>query len=136
MPTKSPDAEWIDVHLINYVNAATRSRDWFEAADELQIAVDLLKPQVERWWVDLIAWHKQKRGEDPPDEAVKFPSNGCHSITMMLMAFVVENLGGGSFRSVEGNTSFDNAGSQSNGGCVAVRTRSIRDVGAIARPAY
>lgn len=39
----------------------------------------------------------------------------------------------GTFRTVEGNTSTGSAGSQSNGGCVAARTRSKRDVVAFLR---
>ncbi len=37
---------------------------------------------------------------------------------------------------VEGNTSATSAGSQSNGGCVAVKKRAISDFTAIGRPAY
>lgn len=52
------------------------------------------------------------------------------------VAIIVENLGSGAYRTVEGNTSFDNAGSQSNGGCVALRTRHSSLFGCIARPNY
>jgi hypothetical protein len=37
---------------------------------------------------------------------------------------------------IEGNTSFDNRGSQSNGGAVAKRTRAFSLAGGVARPAY
>ena len=70
----------------NYVNAARNYRDWFRAADELQQAVDLLKPQVTGWWAGVVQWEKSKERPRP------FPALGCHSIAMMLMAFVVENL--------------------------------------------
>ena len=49
---------------------------------------------------------------------------------------IVKNLGGGVYETVEGNTSFDNAGSQSNGGCVAHKTRNASDMLAICIPDY
>lgn len=52
------------------------------------------------------------------------------------VGIIVENLGNGLYRTVEGNTSFDNNGSQANGGAVALRTRSSSLFGLIARPAY
>jgi hypothetical protein len=49
---------------------------------------------------------------------------------------IVENLGNGNYKTVGGNTSFEGAaGSQSDGGCVAIRHRSARDF-VIVRPAY
>lgn len=78
--------EWRWVRLSNYVSAARRYRDWFGAADELQHAVDLLRPQVMGWWDGLREWEKAK------ERPRTFPALGCHSIAMMLMAFVVENL--------------------------------------------
>jgi hypothetical protein len=84
--TAKDDAQWRWVHMQNYVNAARNYHDWFRAADELQQAVDLLKPQVTGWWVGLLQWEKSK------ERPRKFPALGCHSIAMMLMAFVVENL--------------------------------------------
>jgi hypothetical protein len=41
---------------------------------------------------------------------------------------------GESFYSVEGNTSFDSGGSQSNGGAVAYRKRYTKHVSAFASP--
>jgi hypothetical protein len=49
---------------------------------------------------------------------------------------IIRNLGGGSYQTVGGNTSFDEAGSQSNGGCVALRERHISLFACIARPDY
>lgn len=49
---------------------------------------------------------------------------------------IVENLGGGWYKTVEGNTSFDDSGSQSNGGCVALRKRHSSTMIAICRPRY
>ncbi len=80
------DAQWRLVHMQNFVNAARNWRDWFRAADELQYAVDLLKPQVTGWWTGLEQWEKSK------ERPRKFPALGCHSIAMMLMGFAVENL--------------------------------------------
>lgn len=59
-----------------------------------------------------------------------------HDGTIDHVALIVRNLGSGYYETVEGNTSFDTAGSQSNGGCVAERRRYVSDIGAIVRPAY
>lgn len=49
---------------------------------------------------------------------------------------IVKNKGGGAFETVGGNTSFEGAmGSQSDGGCVAIRQRNARDF-IIVRPDY
>lgn len=49
---------------------------------------------------------------------------------------IVKNKGGGLYENVGGNTSFEGArGSQSDGGCVAIRQRSARDF-VIVRPDY
>lgn len=49
---------------------------------------------------------------------------------------IVKNKGGGAYETVGGNTSFEGAsGSQSDGGCVAIRQRHSRDF-VIVRPAY
>jgi hypothetical protein len=84
--TPNDDEQWRRVHLQNYVNAARHWRDWFHAADELQQALDLLKPQVAGWWDGMERWRASK------ERPRKFPALGCHSIAMMLMAFAVENL--------------------------------------------
>lgn len=49
---------------------------------------------------------------------------------------LVKYLGDGWYETVEGNTSFDNAGSQSNGGAVAHRQRHVNDMAAVCVPAY
>lgn len=59
-----------------------------------------------------------------------------HDGTEDHVGIIVENLGNGSYKTVEGNTSFDDAGSQSNGGAVALRTRHNSLFGLIARPGY
>lgn len=49
---------------------------------------------------------------------------------------IVKNKGGGAYETVGGNTSFEGAaGSQSDGGCVAIRQRTARDF-VIVRPNY
>jgi hypothetical protein len=80
------ETQWRWVHMQNYVSAARNWRNWFNAADELQHAVDLLRPQVTGWWAGVVQWRDSK------ERPRKFPALGCHSIAMMLMAFVVENL--------------------------------------------
>jgi hypothetical protein len=77
---------WQHVHLSNYARSVADWRSWFAAADELQFAADLLKPQVTRWWADLVAWQATKA------RPRKFPALGCHSILMMLVSYVVEDL--------------------------------------------
>lgn len=59
-----------------------------------------------------------------------------HDGTADHFIIIVRYLGDGWYQTVEGNTSFDNAGSQSNGGCVAIRKRHINDMAAICVPAY
>lgn len=48
--------------------------------------------------------------------------------------FIKWDIVGHSFYSVEGNTSFDSSGSQSNGGAVAYRKRFIKNVAGFASP--
>lgn len=59
-----------------------------------------------------------------------------HDGTEDHVGIIVENHGNGWYSCVEGNTSFDNSGSQSNGGAVALRKRHNSLFGLIARPAY
>lgn len=59
-----------------------------------------------------------------------------HDGTADHFVILIRYLGNGYYRTVEGNTSFDSAGSQSNGGCVAVKTRHINDMAAVCIPAY
>lgn len=89
MPSKrvsTDELEWHHVHLSNYAASVTNCRNWFAAADELQFAVDLLRPQVTAWWEGIEAWQKAV-----PRPRL-FPPLGCHSILMMLSAYVVEDL--------------------------------------------
>lgn len=80
------DVEWEYVHQTNYASSVANWRSWFAAADELQFSAELLKPQVVGWWAGLKAWQESK------ERPRKFPALGCHSIAMMLYAYVVENL--------------------------------------------
>lgn len=53
------------------------------------------------------------------------------------VGLIVENLGGGNYRVVEGNTSPEGgSGSQDNGGGVYLRTRNVSICEAIVRPTY
>lgn len=59
-----------------------------------------------------------------------------HDGTADHFVIIHRYLGGGWYETVEGNTSFDNAGSQSNGGCVAIKKRHVNDMQAVCIPAY
>lgn len=52
------------------------------------------------------------------------------------VGMLIEALGNGSARTIEGNTSFGTAGSQSNGGCVAIRIRSAAEITGVATMNY
>ncbi len=52
------------------------------------------------------------------------------------VGLVTEVLKNGSFKTVEGNTSPGEEGSQDAGGCVALKTRSVNQVVAVIRPQY
>lgn len=57
-----------------------------------------------------------------PGSFVVIGGRGVH------VAMVVEAIGNGAAKTVEGNTSFGPGGSQSNGGCIAARTRSDSEI--------
>lgn len=52
------------------------------------------------------------------------------------IGLVVDTLKHGWYQTVEGNTSPGAEGSQNNGGCVALKTRSVNQVVAVIRPEY
>lgn len=52
------------------------------------------------------------------------------------VGMLVEALPDGSAKTVEGNTSFGSSGSQSNGGCIAARVRSPREIHGVATMNY
>jgi hypothetical protein len=52
------------------------------------------------------------------------------------VGMLVKALPGGAARTVEGNTSFGPVGSQSNGGCIAARVRSAREIFGVATMNY
>jgi hypothetical protein len=89
MPSRkrpAEETEWERVHLQNYTSSVRGYRRWFDAADELQFAAELLKPQVRAWWSGVVEWRDSK------ERPRKFPALGCHSIMMMLFSFAIENL--------------------------------------------
>lgn len=49
---------------------------------------------------------------------------------------IVEKINNTTYKTIEGNTSSDNSGEQSNGGCVALKTRNINNILGVCRPAY
>lgn len=52
------------------------------------------------------------------------------------VGMLVQPLSGGAAKTVEGNTSFGPGGSQSNGGCIAARVRSAREIFGVATMNY
>jgi hypothetical protein len=87
----SSDPKWEYVHIQNYARSVSNWRSWCDAADEMQYAAEVLKPHVLGWWAGVTEW-SDRRGQG----VRPFPFLGCHSIAMMLLAFVVENLCKGS----------------------------------------
>lgn len=86
-----PDkAAWDRVHKQNYAGRVSDWSAWLATADELQFAAELIKPRVIAWWVAVNDWNASTA------RPRTFPALGCHSILMMLFAFVVENLCKGS----------------------------------------
>lgn len=70
----------------------------------------------------LLSWYK----EHYPDTIVSAPMPGDVVIfDFSHTGIVVDRLGEDSIKTVEGNTSPDNGGDQRNGGCVAIKVRSI-----------
>lgn len=65
-----------------------------------------------------------------PGSLVVIGGTGVH------VGMLVQPLAGGSAKTVEGNTSFGPNGSQSNGGCVAVRIRSAGEITGVATMNY
>ena len=52
------------------------------------------------------------------------------------VGMLVQSLGGGRAKTVEGNTSFGPGGSQANGGCIAARVRSATEITGVATMNY
>lgn len=52
------------------------------------------------------------------------------------VGMLIEPLSGGRAKTIEGNTSFGPGGSQSNGGCIAVRVRSAAEIHGVATMSY
>jgi hypothetical protein len=74
-------------------------------------------------------WQSDPRGAFP-GALVVIGGSGVH------VGMLVEALSDGSAKTVEGNTSFSNRGSQSNGGCIAARVRSPREITGVATMNY
>jgi hypothetical protein len=74
-------------------------------------------------------WHSSVDGA-LPGSFVVIGGSGVH------VGMLVKSLGNGRARTIEGNTSFGPGGSQSNGGCIAVRTRSDAEITGVATMNY
>ena len=87
----------------------------------------------------LLAWHKQhghvvsKNNIAVGDLVIE---NFSGTQETQHIGLVVQMIGYGFFHTIEGNTSPGEEGSQDNGGCVALKTRSVKQVVAVIRPEY
>lgn len=87
----------------------------------------------------LLAWHKAHGNVvDKSDIRVGdlLILNFSGTRETQHIGLVTEALKGGYYHTVEGNTSPGEEGSQSAGGCVALKTRSVKQVVAVIRPQY
>ena len=80
----------------------------------------------------LLSWYRRNK----PSAVVKDPLPGDIIIYNFGHTGIVESAGNPSIVAIEGNTSPGTAGSQSNGGMVCRRTRSVSLVTAYIRPDY
>ena len=88
---------------------------------------------------DMYNWFKAKgRIYSTPKvgDLVFFKFDKTLSCIAQHIGLVVEVLSNGKIKSIEGNTSSGNSGSQDNGGMVALRTRSASQIVGYGRPAY
>lgn len=83
-----------------------------------------------------------KNGRNPYGKFQSDP-RGAHPGAFVIIGgpgthvgMLVEALKDGSAKTVEGNTSFGSSGSQSNGGCIAARVRSPREIFGVATMNY
>ena len=74
--------------------------------------------------------------QNEPKAVKTVPRAGDIAIYTFGHTGIVESVGNGSITAIEGNTSPDAAGSQSNGGMVCRKTRRITQVTAFIRPEY
>lgn len=80
----------------------------------------------------LLSWYQKNR----PQSVVKTPAPGDVVIYAFGHTGIVEAVGSGSVTAIEGNTSPDSSGSQSDGGMVCRKTRKTSAVKACIRPDY
>ena len=80
----------------------------------------------------LLSWYQKNK----PGNVVKTPKPGDIVIYNFSHTGIVESVGSSTITAIEGNTSPGTAGSQSNGGMVCRRTRSMTLVTAYIRPDY
>ena len=81
---------------------------------------------------DLLRWYRTNR----PACVVQTPAPGDIVIYSFGHTGLVESVKPGAITAIEGNTSPDSTGSQSNGGMVCRKTRRITQVTAFIRPEY
>lgn len=132
---KTKFGEWYGINGVPWCVQAQAY--WYNKAGEFQAFMGGEKTASCR---QLLAWHKQhghvladKNQIDVGDLAIL---NFSGTQETQHIGLVVNKIGYGFFHTVEGNTSPGEEGSQDNGGCVALKTRSVNQVVAVIRPEY
>ncbi len=83
-----------------------------------------------------------KAGHSPYGKFQKSPAGALPGALVIIggpgthVGMLVQPLSGGAAKTVEGNTSFGPGGSQSNGGCIAARTRTAAEIFGVATMNY
>ena len=123
---KTKFGEWYGINGVPWCVQAQAY--WFEKAGEKTASCG-----------QLLAWHKahgnvvSKDGIQVGDLLIL---NFSGTQETQHIGLVVDTLKHGWYQTVEGNTSPGAEGSQNNGGCVALKTRSVNQVVAVIRPQY
>lgn len=82
--SETDDELWERVELSNFARDLLSARKWFEAANELESALDILEPHVLAWWQSMREWSRKN--------APIWREHGYAGLYLMLSAYVLENL--------------------------------------------
>lgn len=74
---------WDAVSRSNYANELLSSQEWFDTANELTAAMELLEPHVLAYWQSMYHWSKG---------TMMFREHAFTALYMMLAGFAIENL--------------------------------------------
>ena len=131
---KTKFGEWYGINGVPWCVQAQAY--WFEKAGEFKAFMGGEKTAS---CGQLLAWHKahgnvvDKANIQVGDLLIL---NFSGTQETQHIGLVVDTLKHGWYQTVEGNTSPGAEGSQNNGGCVALKTRSVNQVVAVIRPQY